>query len=105
MNATATFQTTNADRHLTALITHFSKRVAAHQTGRVGHIALPFGHCNLAANDAQLSMIATAADTLNLDHVIEVMTRHLERFAFRENPCLDWTVLPHPQPETSLKEL
>jgi len=99
MNATASFKTTHADRYLAALCTHFAAKVPARQTGRCGHITLPFGICDLTADDDGLAMAAKAKDALSLARVVEVMTRHVERFAFRENPHLDWTLPAHPQPD------
>ncbi|MEO1557907.1 MAG: DUF2218 domain-containing protein, partial [Pseudomonadota bacterium] len=84
MHATATFQTQHATRHLAALCQHFSKRVTATLTGTSGHVAFPFGACDLAADEARLILTASASDADQLDLVIDVVTRHLERFAFRE---------------------
>jgi uncharacterized protein len=38
-----------------------------------------------------LSLTGIAQDMAQLDKTINVISSHLERFAFRENPTLDWT--------------
>ncbi|MEM9582189.1 MAG: DUF2218 domain-containing protein [Pseudomonadota bacterium] len=45
----------------------------------------------MVADDHQLKLIASADDQPRLDQVIKVVTSHLERFAFRENPDLHWS--------------
>lgn len=61
-----------------------------HETAS-GRIELPFGQCDLRTDEAGLTLIATASDRPQLDKTIEVMSGHLDRFAFRENPELTWT--------------
>lgn len=90
MKALASFQTTNAARYLAMLCTHFSKKVKAECDGDQGWVEFPFGRCEMTANDSQLEMRALADDRPLLDQVIRIVTSHLERFAFRENPILDW---------------
>ena len=90
LHAKASFRTEQASRHLAALCQHFSNRVTAAFTGATGHVAFPFGACVLTADETHLILTASASDADQLDLVIDVVTRHLERFAFRENPKLDW---------------
>lgn len=102
MNATATFKSENAARHLAALCQHFSKKIKTTFSERIGHVAFPFGACDLTADDACLTLTASASEADQLDLVIDVVTRHLERFAFRENPQLDWE-MADAAPTTSLR--
>ncbi|MEL6573971.1 MAG: DUF2218 domain-containing protein [Pseudomonadota bacterium] len=104
MHATATFQTQHATRHLAALCQHFATKVAVTFTASAGHVAFPFGHCELTADDRCLMLNASAGDADQLHLVIDVVTRHLERFAFRENPDLDWDIPSQPHSQTSSKE-
>ncbi|MEM9761798.1 MAG: DUF2218 domain-containing protein [Pseudomonadota bacterium] len=92
MQAFATFETDQASRHLHALCRHFARRVPVTTDDQSGHVAFPFGDCALHAAGDALEMAASAEDRVRLDRVIEVVTRHLERFAFRENPILSWTM-------------
>ena len=104
MHAIATFQTNHAERYLAALCQHFAKKVTATFTASAGHVAFPFGACELTAHDAHLMLNVTASDADQLDLVIDVVTRHLERFAFRENPKLDWDLRSQPLSTTLSKE-
>lgn len=90
MDAIATFPTAHAARHLTAMCKHFARKVPATFDERSGFVAFPFGRCDMTADAESLRLVATAADKRQLDEVVEVITRHLERFAFRENPNLTW---------------
>ena len=94
MKAFATFETPQAYRHLSTLCHHFGRKVDATGTAQTARIVFPCGQCDMEANDHQLTLWAHADNEGCLDNVVEVMTRHLERFAFRENPHLDW----HPTP-------
>jgi len=90
MNAKATFETDNAERHLETLCKHFSRRVPTEHKGPLGAIEFPFGRCQMSANDGHLTFEVSAENPTQRDQVVDVMTRHLERFAFRENPQLQW---------------
>ncbi len=90
MNATATFETEYAARYLVTLCKHFAQRVPAQHDERVGTIKFPFGQCRLSVHDDILTLVASANDTVQLEQVVDVVSRHFERFAFRENPLLEW---------------
>lgn len=91
MNASTFFKTENAERYLGTLCKHFGHKVPVSFEPGAGHIELPFGQCDLRADTDGLRLTAIAADTPELDKTIEVITNHLERFAFRENPDLTWS--------------
>ncbi|MEO0485874.1 MAG: DUF2218 domain-containing protein [Pseudomonadota bacterium] len=105
VHAKATFQTPQATRHLVALCTHFSRRITATCTDTAGHVAFPFGTCDLMADATQLTFVAAAPDAGKLFQITDVVTRHLERFAFRENPTLDWTPFDPSHALTPFKEI
>lgn len=44
----------------------------------------------MVADEWQLTLIAYSDDKRDLERVISIVSRHLERFAFRENPTLVW---------------
>ncbi|SDW05307.1 hypothetical protein SAMN05444336_10124 [Albimonas donghaensis] len=91
MNASAYFETEHAQRYLGTLCKHFGHKVTVVHEPGFGRIELPFGRCALHADAAGLRLTATADDRPMLDKTIQVMSSHLERFAFRENPDLTWT--------------
>ncbi len=92
MQANTLLTTQNADRYLGTLCKHFGHKVPVTYENGSGRIELPFGQCTLNAHATGLSLSATADDKSKLDKTIEVITSHLERFAFRENPELTWTI-------------
>jgi hypothetical protein len=91
MKASTYFTTENAQRYLGTLCKHFGHKVPVTHETASGRIELPFGQCDLRTDEAGLTLIATASDRPQLDKTIEVMSGHLDRFAFRENPELTWT--------------
>lgn len=92
MFATTTFPTPNASRYLGTLCKHFGHKVPVEFDTTQGRIELPFGQCTLAAGETALNLTVTAEDRPALDRLCQVIGSHLERFAFRENPELDWQV-------------
>lgn len=90
MNSSAVFETDFADRHLTSLCNHFSRKVEASCDAGKGQVRFPFGQCEMTADEQSLVFVATAQDQANLDLVMQIVTSHLDRFAFRENPHLVW---------------
>lgn len=90
MNMTATFQTEGASRYLKMLCTHFSRKVEADFDTKTGWVNFPMGRCEMTASAQQLEMQVTAEDQTRLDQLVQIVTSHLERFAFRENPELVW---------------
>lgn len=90
MNAQTTFKTDQARRYLVTLCKHFGHKVPVHLNGDLGRIELLFGQCQLAADDSALKIEVSAETKDDLDKVGQVIASHLERFAFRENPCIEW---------------
>lgn len=95
MKAFASFQTSSANRYLAMLCNHFGKRVKSQCNASEGWVQFPFGRCEMTADHSQLEMLASAEDQTRLNQVVQVVTNHLDRFAFRENPILDWQEPPN----------
>lgn len=91
MNASTHFATTNAERYLGTLCKHFGHKVPVTYVPGSGRIDLPFGQCTLNANEAGLTLVVAADDRTQIDKTIQVITSHLERFAFRESPDIKWS--------------
>ena len=90
MKAHTFFTTGNAQRYLGTLCKHFGHKVpVTHEPGS-GRIDLPFGRCELRADETGLDLTITAGNRPALDKTIDVISSHLDRFAFRENPDLRW---------------
>ena len=90
MNTTASFETDRASRYLKALCHHFGRKVDAKCDDTAGWVQFPFGRCEMSAGDQKLDLTATADDERQLSQVVKIVTSHLERFAFREDPKLEW---------------
>ncbi|MEL7125369.1 MAG: DUF2218 domain-containing protein [Pseudomonadota bacterium] len=99
MNSFARFETDRAARYLDTLCKHFGRKVAVHSDGHEAWVQFPFGRCDMRAYAHHLDLRARATDADALAQVVHVMTSHLERYAFRENPVLDWQ--PAPLPDAS----
>lgn len=107
MNAQATFKTERGNRYLMALCHHFGRKLDTQQDEESGRIFFPFGQCELRSTAGELTVVVAAGCQSELDRLIEIVTSHLERFAFREDPKLTWAAMPEPmaptlhKPETS----
>jgi hypothetical protein len=92
METQAIFENAHAGRYIGTLCKHFGHKVPTGHTGGTGWIDLPFGRCDLVASDTELRLTVSAKSPPEVSKVQQVITSHLERFAFRENPNLDWAV-------------
>lgn len=92
MNANAFFTTENAHRYLGTLCKHFGHKVPVTFDTGAGRIELPFGQCDLRADATGLHLAISTRDRPALDRAIDVISSHLDRFAFRETPELTWTI-------------
>lgn len=90
MHSIAHLKTRSARRYLEALCQHFGRKAEVQCDKDQGWVQFPFGRCDMKADATQLEMIASAEDADDLVLVVDIVTRHLERYAFRENPRLDW---------------
>lgn len=92
MKTFACFETDRASHHLATLGHHFERKVEVIFEAEQCRVQFPFGQCEMTAHEAGLDLIASADDQLHLDLVVQTVTNHVERFAFRENPILEWQV-------------
>ena len=90
MDTFANFETERASRYLATLCKHFGRKVETQNDATKGWVQFPFGRCDLTASKSRLELRVSAEDQRQLDQVTNIITSHLERFAFRENPTLDW---------------
>ena len=61
---------------------------------RQGRIEFSIGTCTLAAAPELLTLHAEAADDAALAQLEGVVARHLDRFAFRDQPEVAWAPAP-----------
>ena len=86
----ARLATSRSARYLGQLCKHFTHRVPASFSGAQGRVELPTGVCEMEAAGDLLILRAAAVDEPSLSQVEEVVGRHLERFAFRDQPEIRW---------------
>ncbi|WP_171188039.1 DUF2218 domain-containing protein [Ruegeria sp. HKCCC2117] len=101
MQLHATFFTQRGGRYMAALCHHFGRKVEACCDEDTGWVKFPFGRCDLNQDASGLHVVVSATSQANLDRVVQVVTNHLERFAFRENPELEWIHTAGTQPDTT----
>lgn len=90
VSSVAEIATPNASRYLQQLCKHFLHRVPASFDTATGQIEFPSGACHLHAGDGSLKLSLTSPDPRRMTELQDVVTRHLLRFAFREQMQIDW---------------
>jgi len=86
----AKFTTARASGYLQQLCKHFGHKIEVQFDAQVGLITFPFGQCALAADQDVLDLTVNAETQGDLSKACRVIGSHLERFAFRESPKIDW---------------
>ena len=98
IRSTTRFDSARAERYLVQLCKHFAHKVpatyeaAGDGTGSraEGKVDFPWGVCRLSATGAGLAITCEAPDRESLKRVEYVVADHVERFAWREKPRIDW---------------
>jgi hypothetical protein len=90
MQAEARVATEHAGRYLVQLCKHFGHRVPARFAEGVGRVEFSDGVVDLAAEGGVLVMRVSAAEPAGVERLSGVLSRHLERFAFRESLEVVW---------------
>ena len=91
LSSFASINTDRPQRWATQLVSHLGHKVPVEST-HDGYV-LPIGNglgC-VSVKDDVLLLKASATDVESLEHVENVLARHLERFAAREGLSVDWT--------------
>lgn len=79
-----------AERYLIQLCKHFAHKIPATYEGNRGRIEFGVGVCTLNAETGVLVMEAESANDDDLARLEQVVASHLERFAFRDKPTIEW---------------
>ncbi|NRA98426.1 MAG: DUF2218 domain-containing protein [Rhodobacteraceae bacterium] len=85
----AQVQTPHAQKYLRQLAKHFAHKIPVTQSDNAAHLSFPFGACDLTASPAELCLTVTS-EFVDLPRAERVVGDHLSRFAFRENPIIEW---------------
>jgi uncharacterized protein len=92
LRAEARVRTIKPSGYLQQLCKHFQHKLPATFDARQGRIDFPFGSCALEADPEAdiLTLQASAGTPEDLSRLEDVIARHLERFAFREEMRIEW---------------
>jgi hypothetical protein len=82
--------TASASRYLQQLCKHFAHKLPVEFDPSVGRIEFKIGNCALRAEAETLHLDLTSPAGEQLDQLKDVVIRHLERFAFREELAVEW---------------
>ncbi len=88
--AEALVRTPKAEAYLAQLCKHFAHKIPVSQNGPSGRITFERGDCLLLAQGDILTLVVESGDAEAIPVLEDVVARHLERFAFREELAIDW---------------
>lgn len=88
--STAVVETSKASRYLKALCNHFNRKVTARYTEHEGHVAFPFGECEMKATETTLHFEVRAESEGMLNRTKAVVGDHLIRFSQKEALRIHW---------------
>lgn len=86
----AAVPTAHASRYLQQLAKHWSHKFPVEFSPTEGVIELPMGRCDLAADEAALTVRLTAGPDADMERFKTVVAEHLQRFGHRETLTFDW---------------
>ncbi len=84
LRSEAWWETGNAPRYMAQLCKHFAHKLPVTLNERDGQIVFSTGICDVLAEETGLRMRVSAEDEASLAQMQGVVTRHLQRFAFRD---------------------
>jgi hypothetical protein len=92
VESVARVATDQPGRYLKQIVSHLGhKRTTWVEPDGSGVVDFGSGRCTLTAQDGVLLLAASAPDQAELDHVRDVLGRHLERFGGREGLRVTWS--------------
>ncbi|THH36683.1 DUF2218 domain-containing protein [Aliishimia ponticola] len=89
---TGYYRTENASKYLQQLCKHFAHKVETSYDAQKGWVAFDMGKAHLSADAEGLTVTSEISDPAKVPMLHNVIDRHLETFAFREEvKTMDWT--------------
>jgi len=88
----AKIETEKAERLMKALCNHFARKITASYEGNKGFIEFGDGKCEITATPSTLEFQAVANNIDDLDHVKQVVAKHLIRFSPEDDFQFNWSV-------------
>ena len=89
-SSNAEIVTPRASRYLQQLCKHFAHKLPVAFDAAGGKIGFAIGDCDLSADEKRLQIALSSPDEGQLAQLKDVVVRHLERFAFREELAIAW---------------
>ena len=86
----ATIETNRAERLMKALCNHFARKITARYEGDKGYIEFGDGDCEITATSSTLKFQVEADNAEGLDHVKQVVVKHLLRFTPEDDFQIIW---------------
>jgi caffeoyl-CoA O-methyltransferase len=84
--------TDRPERYVKQLVGHLgNRRTTRLSDDGIGFIVFEDGRCVLQPGDGVLVLTASADDIAGLDHVRDVVARHLTRFGSRDGLTVTWS--------------
>ncbi len=83
-------------RYMARLCNHFAHRVAVQREPDRARIEFPNAPCSLQIRDEKLQLRIESEDMATLQHLQDVVARHLKQVAANETFDVDWQVLSPP---------
>ena len=93
MNTIAARVTTpNGGRYVRQLCKHWSHKLEVEIDGDSGKVTFPSAVTTMAADGDGISIRISGEDREAVERLTDVVARHIDRFAFREDPLTyDWS--------------
>ena len=87
---TADVRTDHAVAYMRRLCRHFSHKIAVSFDDEKGHIEFPFGTCEIQTSPTHMNFVIDVPDAQQLGRAEDVVARHLERMANKDDPVIEW---------------
>lgn len=87
----ASLPTPLGDRYIGQLCAHFAHKNPTTREEGHGRVDFAFGTCLMSADAESLSLRAEAPTEEELLRLQDVISSHLQRFAWRDMPTVDWS--------------
>jgi hypothetical protein len=91
LTATAVVPTESPARYVKQLAAHLGRRTEVRAEADGTRVVLGDSSCLLSSRPGSLELSATAGSAEALERVMDVVSRHVERFGQRNNLHVDWT--------------
>jgi uncharacterized protein len=90
MQSESTLLTAKGSTYIKQMCRHFAHKITVEFDDERGLANFAMGTCNMHAQPDRLVLVASAADQAALATVQQIVSVHLERFAFREELKVEW---------------